>query len=85
MADPLASLASALPAALGTLPMGGLGAGLDPLSSLAGTAAPLAGLMSQLADQPRHDAPSENPSNETPEDPPPKPNDGESPKQAEPQ
>jgi hypothetical protein len=29
-ADPLASLASALPAALGALPTGGVGAGLDP-------------------------------------------------------
>ncbi len=53
--DPLASLASALPAALGALPSAGLGAGLEPLSSLTGAAAPLAGLMSQLADQPRRD------------------------------
>jgi Domain of unknown function (DUF4226) len=56
-ADALASLASALPAALGALPTGGLGAGLDPLSSLSGAAVPLAGLMPQLADQPRRDKP----------------------------
>ncbi len=57
MTDPLTSLASALPAALGALPTSGLGAGSDPLSSLTGAAAPLAGLMSQLADQARRDDP----------------------------
>jgi hypothetical protein len=56
-ADPLSTLASALPAALGALPAGGLGGGFggDPFSSLAGAAAPLAGLASQLTDQPRRD------------------------------
>jgi hypothetical protein len=56
-ADPLSSLGSTLPAALGTIPgAGGLGSGLlDPLGGLAGAAAPLAGLASQLGDQPRHD------------------------------
>jgi Domain of unknown function (DUF4226) len=54
-ADPLSTLASALPAALGAFPPGGLGGGFgtDPISSLAGAAAPLAGLASQLGDQPR--------------------------------
>ena len=55
--DPLSTLASALPAAMGAFPPGGLGGGLgaDPFSSLAGAAAPLAGLVSQLGDQPRRD------------------------------
>ena len=56
-ADPLAPLASTMPAALGAFPPpGGLGA--DPLSSLgglAGAAAPLAGLASQLGEQARRD------------------------------
>jgi hypothetical protein len=45
--DPLASLASALPAAMGAFPPGGMGAGwgADPLSSLGG----LAGVIPQLA------------------------------------
>jgi hypothetical protein len=55
MSDPLTSLASALPAMLGALPQAGLGGGMDPLSSLTGAAAPLAGLMSQLADESRRD------------------------------
>jgi hypothetical protein len=56
-ADPLSTLASALPAALGAFPAGGIGGGFggDPFSSLAGAAAPLAGLASQLGDQPRRD------------------------------
>jgi hypothetical protein len=55
--DPLSTLAPALPAALGAFPAGGLGGGFggDPFSSLAGAAAPLAGLASQLGDQPRRD------------------------------
>jgi Domain of unknown function (DUF4226) len=55
--EPLSTLASALPAALGAFPAGGLGGGFggDPFSSLAGAAAPLAGLASQLSDQPRRD------------------------------
>lgn len=57
-ADPLTSLASALPAAMGAFPPGGLGAGWggDPLSSLGGLAGAipqLAGLASQQGDQPR--------------------------------
>jgi hypothetical protein len=54
-ADPLSALASTLPAALGAFPPGGLGGGVgaDPFSSLAGAAAPLAGLASQLGEQPR--------------------------------
>ena len=46
------------PAAMGAFPPGGLGGGwgADPFSSLAGAAgAPLAGLASQLGDQPRRD------------------------------
>ncbi len=56
-AEPLSTLASALPAALGAFPAGGLGGGFggDPFSSLAGAAAPLAGLASQLSEQPRRD------------------------------
>jgi hypothetical protein len=56
-AAPLSALASALPAAMGAFPPGGLGGGwgADPFSSLAGAAAPLAGLASQLGDQPRRD------------------------------
>src|SRR5258705_4376997 len=59
-ADPLASMASALPATMGAFPPGGLGAGWggDPLSSLGGLAGAipqLAGLASQQADQPRRD------------------------------
>lgn len=56
-AEPLSTLASALPAALGAFPAGGLGSGFggDPFSSLAGAAAPLAGLPSQLGEQPRRD------------------------------
>jgi hypothetical protein len=52
-ANPLSTLASALPAALGAFPPGALGGGFgaDPFSSLAGAAAPLAGLASQLGDQ----------------------------------
>jgi hypothetical protein len=55
--DPLSGLASALPTALGAFPPGGLGGGFgaDPFSSLAGAAAPLAGLASQLGEQPRRD------------------------------
>ncbi|PXX01542.1 DUF4226 domain-containing protein [Mycolicibacterium moriokaense] len=55
--DPLSALASALPAAMGAFPPGGLGGGFggDPFSSLAGAAAPLAGLASQLGEQPRRD------------------------------
>jgi hypothetical protein len=55
--DPLSALASALPAAMGTFPPGALGGGFgaDPFSSLAGAAAPLAGLASQLGEQPRRD------------------------------
>jgi len=54
--DPLASLVSALPAALGAVPSAGLGGfGADPFSSLTGAVAPLAGLASQLGDQPRRD------------------------------
>jgi hypothetical protein len=57
--DPLSSLGSALPAAMGAFPPGGLGGGFgaDPLSSLGGLAAPLAGLASQLGDHPRRDNP----------------------------
>jgi hypothetical protein len=48
--EPLSTLASALPAALSAFPAGGLGGGFggDPFSSLAG-------LASQLSDQPRRD------------------------------
>ncbi len=53
MNDPLASLASSLPSLLGALPTAGLGGATDPLSALTGAAAPLAGLMSQLADESR--------------------------------
>jgi hypothetical protein len=56
-ADPLSSLSSTLPAALGAIPSaGGLGSTpLDSLGGLAGAAAPLAGLASQLGEQARHD------------------------------
>ena len=84
MTDPLTSLASALPAALGALPTSGLGAGLDPLSSLTGAAAPLAGLMSQLADQARRDDPPED-SNDAATDLSPKHDDADSPKAPDPQ
>ncbi|MDG4667979.1 DUF4226 domain-containing protein [Mycobacterium sp. 236(2023)] len=50
--DPMASLASALPGALGGMPPG-LGMGMDPLGQLAGATAPLAGLISQLGDTAR--------------------------------
>ena len=42
---------------MGAFPAGGLGGGFggDPFSSLAGAAAPLAGLASQLGEQPRRD------------------------------
>ena len=54
--DPLSSLASMLPGALGGLGgLGGAGAGpLDGLGGLAGAAAPLAGLASQLGDPGNH-------------------------------
>jgi len=54
-ADPLSSLASALPAAMGAFgPGAGIGASpLGALSGLAGAAGPLAGLASQLGDQGR--------------------------------
>jgi hypothetical protein len=59
-ADPMASLASTLPAAMGAFPPGGLGSGwgADPLSSLGGLAGAipqLAGLAAQQSDQPRRD------------------------------
>jgi hypothetical protein len=55
-ADPLASLASTVPAAMGALPTGGLGGwGAEPLSTLGGLAAPLAGLTTQLGDRPRRE------------------------------
>jgi hypothetical protein len=59
-ADPLASLASTLPAAMSAFPPGGLGAGFgaDPLSSLGGLAGAipqLAGLAAQQGDQPQRD------------------------------
>ena len=62
-ADRLSTLASALPAALGAFPSGGLdgGFGGDPFSSLAGAAAPLAGLASQLGEQPRRDDTTDDP------------------------
>ena len=82
-ADPLASLASALPAALGALPTGGLGAGLDPLSSLTGGVGPLAGLMSQLADQSRRDNPPDDHADAPAPESTAKPGDGDSPKQAD--
>ena len=47
--DPLSSLASMLPAAAGSFPPAGQGG--SPLDAL-GLAGPLAGLVSQLADQP---------------------------------
>ena len=54
--DPFASLASALPAAMGAFsPGGGVGSPLDSVGGLAGAAAPLAGLVSQLGDQARRD------------------------------
>jgi hypothetical protein len=52
--DPLSSLASMLPAAAGSFPPAGPGG--SPLDAL-GLAGPLAGLASQLADQPRRDDP----------------------------
>jgi hypothetical protein len=65
-ADPLSSLASALPVAMGAFPPGGLGAGwADPFSSLAGAAPPLAGLASQLGDPARRDDPSDHSSSQT--------------------
>jgi hypothetical protein len=70
--DPLSSLASALPTALGAFPPGGLGGGFgaDPFSSLAGAAAPLAGLASQLGEQPRRNTTADDPgSGEHTEDP----------------
>ncbi len=54
--DPLASLASMLPAAAGSFPPPGQGG--SPLDAL-GLAGPLAGLVSQLADQPLRDKPAE--------------------------
>ena len=56
-ADPLAGLASALPAAMGAFPPGGGLGGASPLDALTGAAAPLAGLASQLGDQIRRDEP----------------------------
>jgi hypothetical protein len=66
-ADPLSSLASTLPAAMGAFPTGGLGAGWggDPFSSLAGAAAPLAGLASQLGDQARRGDPADHSASDT--------------------
>ncbi|WP_006246366.1 DUF4226 domain-containing protein [Mycolicibacterium tusciae] len=55
-ADPLAGLASALPAAMGAFPPGG-GMGGSPLDALTGAASPLAGLASQLGEQARRDEP----------------------------
>ena len=54
--DPLSSLASMLPAAMGGIPaLGGPGGSpLDSLGGLAGAAGPLAGLASQLGDQAAH-------------------------------
>ncbi|MDA2893417.1 DUF4226 domain-containing protein [Mycolicibacterium sp. BiH015] len=48
--DPMASLASALPGMLGSVPPG---LGADPFGQLAGATAPLAGLISQLGDTAR--------------------------------
>jgi hypothetical protein len=53
-ADPMSSLASMLPGALGSLGGGG-GSPLDALSGLAGAASPLAGLASGLGDQGSND------------------------------
>ncbi|WP_094287363.1 DUF4226 domain-containing protein [Mycobacterium lehmannii] len=49
--DPLAGLASALPAAMSAFPPGGGLGGGSPLDALTGAAAPLAGLASQLGEQ----------------------------------
>jgi hypothetical protein len=55
-ADPFPALAPALPAAMGAFPSGGgVGSPLDSLGGLAGAAAPLQGLASQLGDQARRD------------------------------
>ncbi|QEN17668.1 DUF4226 domain-containing protein (plasmid) [Mycolicibacterium sp. ELW1] len=56
-ADPLAGLASALPAAMGAFPPGGGLGGGSPLDALTGAAAPLAGLASQLGEQARREEP----------------------------
>ncbi|BBZ15059.1 DUF4226 domain-containing protein [Mycobacterium branderi] len=58
-ADPLGTLASALPAAMGAVPaMSGLGsAPLDSLPGMAGLPASLAGLGGPLGDSARHDEP----------------------------
>ncbi|WP_082698578.1 DUF4226 domain-containing protein [Mycobacterium sp. GA-2829] len=53
-ADPLASLTSALPAAMGAVPPAA-GFGADPLSALGGLAGPLAGLASQPQTPPPSD------------------------------
>lgn len=50
-ADPMAGLASALPAAMGAFPPGGMGGGGSPLDALTSAAGPLAGLASQLGEQ----------------------------------
>jgi Domain of unknown function (DUF4226) len=54
--DPLSSLGSMLPAAMGAFPAGGGGAGspFDSLGGLTGAASPLAGLAAQLSDQAAH-------------------------------
>ena len=55
MPDPLSSLASTLPAAMGGFGFpAGAAAPLDGVAGLAGTAGPLAGLAAQLHDQPHH-------------------------------
>jgi hypothetical protein len=56
-ADPLAGLASALPAAMGAFPPGGGMGGASPLDALTGPAGPLAGLASQLGEQARRGDP----------------------------
>jgi hypothetical protein len=69
-ADPMASLASALPAAMGAFPPP-MGLGADPLSALgglAGAAAPLAGLASQLQPPPPEPTETTEPAEATDED-----------------
>ena len=56
-ADPLAGLASALPAAMGAFPPGGGLGGGSPLDALTSAAGPLAGLASQLGEQAGRDDP----------------------------
>ena len=87
VADPLSSLASALPAAMGALPPGGLGAGWggDPFSSLAGATAPLASLASQLGDPARRDDPADHSSRDSGGDEPRKADDGNTAKDQQPQ